>query len=116
MINHAYTFINSYQPLFDMLQKNEIWVGLLVGLLLPAMGYVLLYEVFNLLESRGAASGAGFSANFRERTVGIVAIALNVILLNVYQKRRWELSMRGVVIATAVLAVTWVVVYGLKLF
>ncbi len=99
-----------------MFQKNEIWVGLLVGLLLPTMGYILLYEIFNLLESRGAASGAGFSVNFRERTVGIVAIALNVIPLNLYQKRRWELSMRGVVIATSLLAVVWVVVYGLKLF
>lgn len=98
-----------------MLQKNAIWVGLLVGLLLPAMGFVLLYEIFHLLETRGVASSAGFSPNFRERTVGIVAIVLNVIPLNVYQKRRWDLSMRGIVIATSILAIVWVVVFGLKL-
>ena len=98
-----------------MFQKNAIWVGLLVGLLLPAMGFILLYEIFNLLEDRGVASSSGFSPNFRERTVGIVAIVLNAIPLNMYQKRRWDLSMRGIVIATSLLAIVWVIVFGLKL-
>lgn len=98
-----------------MFQKNEIWVGLVVGLLLPAMGFVILYEIFNLLEHRGVASSSGFSPYFRERTVGIVAIVLNVIPLNLYQKRRWDLAMRGIVIATALLAIAWVIVFGLKL-
>jgi hypothetical protein len=98
-----------------MFQKNEIWVGLVVGLLLPAMGFVILYEIFNLLEHRGVASSAGFSPYFRERTVGIVAIVLNVIPLNIYQKRRWDLAMRGIVIATSLLAIAWVIVFGLKL-
>ncbi len=99
-----------------MLNRNEIWAGLLIGVLLPALSFVLLYQVFSLLELKGAASGAGFSPNFRERTLAIVAIALNLIPLNLYRKRRWDLSMRGVVIATAVLAFVWLIKYGTKLF
>ena len=99
-----------------MLNRNEIWAGLLIGVLLPALSFVLLYQVFSLLELKGAASGAGFSPNFRERTLAIVAIALNLIPLNLYRKRRWDLSMRGVVIATAVLAFAWLFKYGSSLF
>lgn len=98
-----------------MLQRDEIWVGLLYGILLPAAGFFLLYNLFSLLEIKGAASGAGFSENFRERTLAIVAIALNLIPLNRFRKLRWEQSMRGVVIATAVLALLWLIFFGRKL-
>ena len=99
-----------------MFYRNEIWIGLLYGLLLPFCSFVLLYEVFNLLENKGAASGAGLAVNFRERTLAIVAIALNLIPMNLFRKRRWDLSMRGVVIATALLAFVWVIRYGVTLF
>lgn len=99
-----------------MLNRNEIWVGILVGILLPVLGYALLYQLFGLLELSGAASSHGFSPNFRERTLAIVAIAANLILLNLYRRRRWDLSMRGVVIATAILAFVWVFRFGKYLF
>ena len=99
-----------------MLNRNEIWAGLVFGILLPVLGFMLLYEIFALLELRGYASSAGFSANFRERTVAIIAIALNLIPLNLFRRRRWDLSMRGVVIATTVLAFVWVLRYGVQLF
>jgi hypothetical protein len=99
-----------------MFNRNELWIGLVVGLLLPCVGFFLLYELFGLLETRGAASGEGFSPNFRERTLFIVAVALNLLPLNYYLKRRWELSMRGVVVATAALALWWLFRYGLKMF
>jgi hypothetical protein len=99
-----------------MLNRNAIWVGLVVGLLLPVITYTMLLQIFSLLEIKGAASGAGFSENFRERTLGIVSLATNLILLNMYRRRRWELTMRGIVLATTVLALVWLYVYGLKLF
>lgn len=99
-----------------MFYRNEIWVGLLFGLLLPICTFVLLYELFNLLEARGAASGAGLASNFRERTVAILAISLNLLPLNIYRNRRWDRSMRGIVIATALLALVWIFRYGINLF
>ncbi|MBK9335459.1 MAG: hypothetical protein IPM98_02255 [Lewinellaceae bacterium] len=95
-----------------MFNRNEIWAGLLFALLLPTFGFLLLYNLFGLLEIRGAASGEGFSTNFRERTLSIVAIALNLIPLNIYRRRRWDLGMRGVVIATALLAFGWLFWFG----
>ncbi len=98
-----------------MFQRNEIWVGLLYGLLLPVAGFLVLYNLFSLLEIKGAASGAGFSENFRERTLAIVAIAVNLFILSRFRKLRWEHAMRGVVIATSLLALAWLFFFGLKL-
>ena len=98
-----------------MFNRNEIWAGLIFGVLLPFFGFLILYNLFGFLEMQGAASGEGFSANFRERTLAIVAIALNLIPLNIYRRRRWDLAMRGVVIATAVLAGIWLFRFGLYL-
>lgn len=99
-----------------MQQRNKIWVGLLAGILFPVLSLVLLHQVFNVLEKMGAVSEVGFSPNFRARTLAILAIALNLILLNTFRRRRWDLAMRGVVIATTILAAAWVGVYGVKLF
>jgi len=57
-----------------MLNRNLIWIGLLIGLILPALLYVILLNLFSLLEIKGAASSTGLSQNFRERTLAIVAL------------------------------------------
>ena len=89
---------------------------MLAGILLPVLSLVMLHQIFNLLEKLGGVSDTGFSPNFRERTLAILAIAINLVLLNLFRKRRWELAMRGVVIATTILAAAWVGIYGVKLF
>ncbi|MCC7244959.1 MAG: hypothetical protein IT269_04740 [Saprospiraceae bacterium] len=99
-----------------MFKRNEIWVGLLMGLLIPVTAYFLLNAIFDVLEMKNIASEEGLSANFRERTLAIVAIALNLWIMSAYRRRRWENAMRGVVIATSVLALVWVFKYGLTLF
>lgn len=99
-----------------MLQKNKIWFGMAAGFLLPALCFVILYQLFSILEKLGGVSSEGFSPNFRERTLAILSIAVNLYLLNTFRRRRWDLAMRGVVIATTVLAFAWVYFYGLKLF
>lgn len=98
-----------------MFNKNEIWTGFLFGIILPVAGFLVLMQMFSLLEIKGAASGAGLSADFRERTLAIVAVALNLIPMQIYRNRRWDKAIRGIVIATSVLALVWVVRYGVKL-
>lgn len=99
-----------------MLNRNAILVGLLLGLLVPSLTYIMLLQIFSILETKGAASGIGFSENFRERTLAIVALATNLFLLSIYRKRRWDLTMRGIVIGTTLLALAWLYVFGMNLF
>lgn len=99
-----------------MLNQNKLWAGLLFGILLPAIGAVLIFNVFKLLALIGGASGEGFTPNFRERTSAVIAIALNLIPMNIFRRRRWDLAMRGVMIATVLLAFAWVMHYTLRVF
>ena len=99
-----------------MLNQNKIWTGLLIGLVLPALGAVLIFNIFKILAMLGGASGEGFTPNFRERTSIVIALALNIIPMNLFRRRRWDLAMRGVVIITTMLAFAWVGHYSLKLF
>ncbi len=91
-----------------MPQKNAVWVGLLMGLFLPLVAYALFLTLFEQLEMAGLVSRQGFSPKFRERTLSIVAIALNVFVLNYYMRRRFFIhTMRGIVIATVVCVAIW---------
>lgn len=95
-----------------MLKRDNIFIGLGLGILIPLISFLLLFFLFNQLESAGMASGEGFSASFRERTLAIVAICINIIPFNFFQKRRFTQSMRGLSIATVIYALIWVAYFG----
>lgn len=90
-----------------MFKRNEIWIGIALGLIFPIVGFGILYSIFEFLDRADAVSNIGLSKNFRLRTLGIVAIALNAIALNSFQKRRATQSMRGIVLITFVWVVVW---------
>ena len=99
-----------------MFQKNSLVSGLLFGLLLPILGFGVLYGIFSLLESAGFLSDVGFRPYFRERMISIVAIALNGMALNYYNKRRFTETMRGIVLVTFAMIVIWVILFKDVLF
>ncbi|MBR9919395.1 MAG: hypothetical protein GYB31_01055 [Bacteroidetes bacterium] len=94
-----------------MFKKNSFINGLILGILVPVIAYGILYFIFEMLENAGVMSAEGFRPQFRERTTGIVAIAFNAILMNVFQKRRFTDSMRGVVLPTFVFVAIWMYLY-----
>lgn len=99
-----------------MLNRNAIWFGFVVGVVLPLVGFTLLYFIFQYLDRAGAVSNVGLSEDFRIRTTGIIAIALNAVTLNRFYNRRATQSMRGIVIATFIYVVVWVVMFGKSVF
>ena len=98
-----------------MLNKNTVLSGFIMGILLPVVSFFVLFTLFNLLGKIGTGDGIGLSESFRERTSAILAIAVNLLPMNVFSRRRFDQSIRGVVIATGVLALAWVVYYGMKI-
>jgi hypothetical protein len=98
------------------MKNNKFIIGFMYGILLPAAGFLLLFNAFKLLGHLGDSDGIGLSDSFRERTSAILAIALNLLPMKIFQQRRLEAPVRGVVVATAILAITWVVYFGSKIF
>ena len=99
-----------------ILNKDNLWIGLAVGLLVPFVGYALLLVAYEQLEAMAFASDSWFSPNFRERTLAVIAICLNIIFMNRFRRRRMTESMRGVVFATMLYVFIWVVYFSGTLF
>jgi hypothetical protein len=95
-----------------MWNKNSLLLGLGIGLLLPLAGFLIVYFGYIQLAESGVVSQRGFSPYFRERTSAVIAICLNLIPLNIFLKRRATQSMRGIVLATVLLVILWVIYFG----
>jgi len=91
-----------------MFSKNEFKNGVITGIVVPVVVFATLYGLFTVLENSGAMSNEGFRPFFKERTTSVVAIACNAILLNIYNKKRFTESMRGVSIPTMIMVMAWV--------
>jgi hypothetical protein len=94
-----------------ILQRNRIAFGLVYGLLVPALAFAILFGLYSLLDQQGMASSEGLASNFRIRTLALAALAVNLWLIRLFRKRRWEEAMRGVVIATGLFALVWVIYF-----
>lgn len=99
-----------------MLEKNSLPLGIALALILPAATFGLLYSLFNIFDAMGWVSDGGFRPMFRERTCAIFAIAMNVFLLNFFQKRHKHDTVRGVVVVVALLVIAWLVAFGKYVF
>ncbi|MBP7184436.1 MAG: hypothetical protein KBA06_02930 [Saprospiraceae bacterium] len=93
--------------------KNNFWIGLVIGLAIPVIGYALLLTIFEFLESSGFADSKGLSFNFRVRTLALIGICFNLIPFHLYKNAKYDNSMRGIAVATVIYAMIWFVRFGL---
>jgi len=94
-----------------MYNKNSIGHGLLLGLLIPLAVGGGLYLIFLGLEQLNVASTIGFRPMFRERTIALIGIVANVLVVNKFNKKRFTESVRGVSIATFIYVVIWLLLF-----
>ncbi len=94
------------------MNKNSILVGILIGLVLPFVGYAIFLSIFDGLQDMGFIKMGSTSPGFRQRTSAILAIALDFIPVNIFNKRRWNDSMRGIVFPFFVYVAAWIFYFG----
>ncbi|MDG1297294.1 MAG: hypothetical protein P8P48_09155 [Saprospiraceae bacterium] len=93
-------------------KKNNIGVGLAIGLITPVAGYLVLMSIFSLIDDSGSLdSVVSMSTMFRERTLSICAIALNALFMKRYDKWRYTETMRGIVLPTFVYVIIWIIYF-----
>lgn len=95
-----------------MLDKNSFSLGLLVGICLPLAAFGVFYGIFEGLEALGWVTTEGFRPMFRERTLTILAIGMNALALQFFQKRNATQTMRGIVAPTTIWVVAWIWIFG----
>ncbi len=96
-------------------RRDALWIGFLTGLVVPFVGYAILLMIYDQLEAAGMLSRSGFSSNFRERTLALVAVCLNLIPLGYFQRRYATRSLRGLVLVTVLYGLIWFFYYGRQL-
>jgi len=99
-----------------MLQRNNIWIGLILGLLIPFIGYALLLVILEEIQAAGWLTNSSGDLIFRTRTILLMAICLNLIPFNIYQRQRKPKTMRGVLSATLLYSLVWVIYFGTTIF
>lgn len=95
-----------------MNDKNSIIIGFAVGAITPVLGYLAIEFIFNSLSQMGLmdSGGIGFYSK-RFRTLALFAICCNLIPLQFFKRKKWDLSMRGIVFPTLIYAAFWVYKY-----
>lgn len=90
------------------MEKDKIIVGLILGFLLPVVGYAILLEIYDQLANNGLISDEGLSRTFRDRTIALLAICFNLIPFSYFNRNRMQNGMRGLVFPTVVFVIIWV--------
>lgn len=96
-------------------KNDKLWIGLLIGLVLPFVGYAILLMVLEQLGASDSLADSRLNFNFRTRTLSLLALALNLIPLRFFSKRRASKALRGLVLATLAYGVVWVYNFGQQL-
>lgn len=95
--------------------KDHFLTGLLLGILVPILGYFILKLIYSQFDVLGLTNGEGLPLSFRPRTTALLAICCNLITLQVLQKKKWDTSLRGLVFPTLGYVVWWMLQYGREL-
>lgn len=91
-----------------MLDKDSVLFGIVLGACIPFVGFATIKMLFEQLSTLEFLNPEVRTIVFRERTIAILAICLNLIPFNLYKNWRFDNTMRGVLLATFVYVFAWV--------
>ena len=90
---------------------DHLLAGIIVGAVVPFVGYAIFLMIYDQMELMGWISDEGMSPNFRERTIGLLSIALNMIFFQIYNRKYYINTMRGMIFPTVVYVGIWLYLY-----
>lgn len=99
-----------------MFEKDTVLFGLLIGLAVPFVGFATIQMLLERIAQMDFLGPEAQTLYFRQRTIAILAICLNLIPFNLYKKKRFEASMKGVIIATFIYVFVWLLKFANLLF
>jgi hypothetical protein len=83
------------------LKRNNLNIGIGLGILVPLFTFMIFNGLTNIA-----------NIPFKERTIALICICLNGLLMHFYKNLRANESVRGLVLATVGLCAIWFIYYG----
>lgn len=108
--------MNEIRQPYKKKPKDRYWKGLIAGFGFPFVGFAVLLMIYDQLDAMGFVSDIGLSADFRERTLSLVAICTIIIPANYFKKNYMTESLRGITIPLVVFVAIWLYMYAGGLF
>lgn len=100
-----------------MMDKNSIVTGLVLGCIVPVLGFVIVQFIFDTLTQFGLMAEVTASSEGRRlRTLALIGICFNLIPFNISKNNRWDQTMRGIVFPTLVYVGAWLFRFYSELF
>ncbi len=89
-------------------QRNHVIVGLIIGLIIPIIGYALLLSLLEIIDNNAGFSQVELAKAIKPKTLALLSICINILIMQYYRRLRAEESMRGIFIAVGILAIAWI--------
>ena len=98
------------------LKKDSVWLGIGMGLVIPIVVYAILRILYELMDTLGVFSDIGFAEDFRVRTLILISICTNLLVMQFFRKSYYRHeTVRGMLIASMILVVIWFWKFGFKI-
>ncbi len=98
-------------------ENNSIWMGLLIGVTVPVLGYLAVDAIFSILTDMGMMDEVTLgSSGKRLRTMALIGICFNIIPIQFLNNRYYNAIQKGVMIATFFYCTMWVLYFASSLF
>ncbi len=97
-------------------QRNHVLVGLGIGLAIPIVAYALILTLFEGIDNMAGFTNVELAKAIKPRTIALMAICVNILVMQYYRRLRAEESMRGIFVAVGICAIAWVAKYGAEIF
>lgn len=97
-------------------QRNHVFIGLIIGLAMPIIAYALILTLLESIDTYAGFTQVVLAKAIKPRTLALIAICVNILIMQYYRKLRAEESMRGIFIAVGILAIAWIVKYIGEIF
>ncbi len=91
---------------------DKIWVGIAAGFCIPFTLYGILLMIYEQLDHAGIFGNPDLDANYRQRTIAVIALIGNALAMQWLNKHNAEQAMRGVVVPSIVYISLWLWLFG----
>ena len=92
----------------NLLNRNNIWLGMLIAAIFPIMVYGIVLMLFEFGTDLGVLDEVSDpKGGKRLRTTTLITLCANIILIQLFNKRFTQETLRGILIITFISAAIW---------